>query len=105
MKIKAGVDITGCRAEILLAAIWLEQVFVEEKLDMVITSGTEGKHRAVHSAHYRGDAIDIRNYYWMISEVRIEKIAAKMQAVLKDDYWVLLEGSHFHVEYRPVYQA
>ena len=56
-------DITNCRQPILLAVITvIAPVFDEHNVDCVITSAAEiYKHSVKRSAHYRGDALDIRS--------------------------------------------
>ena len=63
-----------------------------------ITSACEGEHM-VGSKHYQGDALDFR-----VRATRKHERPALAEAVseaLGDDYDVVLEETHLHVEYDP----
>ena len=104
MYIKSSASIEGCRTEILIAAITIiEPIFNEFHVGLVITSGAEKyKHKAKRSAHYRGDAIDLRS-----RELSEEQQIAVLGLLINDlgpNFVVLLESNHFHVEFSPVYE-
>jgi hypothetical protein len=66
---------------------------------LVITSGLEGKH-CKNSRHYLGLALDLRNRD--LNKKDLFKILKELNIALGNDYQVLLESDHFHVEYDPV---
>jgi hypothetical protein len=66
--------------------------------DAVITSGREGKH-SEGSLHYRGCAVDLRTW-GMTPSVQREYVEV-LSEVLGDDFDVVLELTHVHVEYDP----
>ncbi len=96
--IKPGVRITGMRPEILLAAIAAERVYDEAGHDFTITACVDGKHMA-GSLHYAGAAIDVRTRD--ITAADVQKLIARIKACLADDFDVLLEVDHIHIEFQP----
>jgi hypothetical protein len=73
-------------------------------LDIVITSGVDGKHM-VNSDHYAGNALDVRS---KVFQDKDEKLwyASKVMEKLGKDYQFLLEfegkpNEHFHFQYHP----
>jgi hypothetical protein len=101
IKVKNGASIDNCRAPILLALIKIDPLYDALGLDCVVTSGSEKyKHSAHRSAHYRGDAIDLRSRELAEPEEMQEAIQEK----LGSDYVVLYETNHFHVHWSPVYK-
>jgi len=103
--IKEGANIDDCRAEILIAYITtITPVFRDHGKDALITSGSEPyKHSAKHSRHYSGDALDIRSRWF--SEPEKIAILTQLQNKLGEDFVVLLESTHFHIHYAPVYKG
>lgn len=105
MIVKKGVSIAGCRPEILIAAITIiDPVFKEFGEEGVITSGTEKyKHSVKRSAHYSGSALDFRHrfFVWQVKT----KVLEELKRRLGKHFVVVLESSHFHIHYAPVYEA
>ena len=104
MIVKKGVSLKGCRPEILIAAITvIAPIFARHERVAVITSGTEKyKHSAKRSAHYRGDALDFRSRLFRSIEKKVQ-IMDEIQEALGPDFVVVLESTHYHVHYAPVY--
>ena len=104
MQIKEGVSISGCNSEILVAAITIiDPVFKEFGEEGVITSGTEKhKHSAKRSRHYRGDALDWRHRFFVWSVKT--KVLEELKKRLGKHFVVVLESSHFHIHFAPVYE-
>ena len=104
---KRGVSIEGCNSGILIAAIRIEPLCAKYNNDLVITSGSEKyKHSAQRSAHYRGDAIDIRTKTTPKPD-RLKLLKA-IRRKLGPDYVVIHEGigkpyEHFHIHWSPVF--
>lgn len=96
MKIKEGVKVTGLRPELLLALMVAKDVWQAEGQELVITSVIDGKHSAT-SLHYAGQAADLR--IWGLADPA--KTAALLNESLGEDYDVLAEGDHIHVEWQP----
>ena len=66
--------------------------------EATVTSGTEGRHSVKRSAHYRGDAVDLRTWH-----VDGQEYADKLAEALGSDYVVLFEVDHVHLHWSPVY--
>lgn len=66
---------------------------------LVITSTIEGKH-CKGSKHYSGLAVDLRTKYF---KKKIQtQVSDKLSEALGEDFQVLLENDHIHVEYHPL---
>ena len=95
MLIKAGVDISRLRPEIRKRLNEIAVIVWEtEHEELVITSTYEGAH-SDGSLHYANLAIDIRRKKGQEYSYNEIKIA------LGDDYDVVLEADHIHIEYDP----
>lgn len=98
MTLKAGVRITGVKPETVLALIVCDGVYRSLGYEMVVTSVCEGKHSR-GSIHFVGMAFDLR-----ISNLRQESvpmIVSRMKDQLGQDFDVVLESDHVHVEFEP----
>lgn len=106
MIVKQGVSLEGCRPEILVAAITIiDPIFKKHERTAVITSGTEKiKHSAKRSAHYRGDALDFRSRFFPTVEKKVA-VMEELQEALGPNFVVVLESTHYHIHYAPVYEA
>ena len=102
IRIKAGVQLTGIRPEIVLAIFAASWVYSKYGKPLCITSGLDGKHSAT-SLHYAGQAVDLRTRH--LDKEVAESIAAELNAALGDHYDVILEANHIHVEFQPRYTA
>jgi len=95
MLIKAGVDISRLKPEIrkrlpgIAGIVWFCT-----KEEMVITSTYEGSH-SEGSLHYANLAVNIRR------KAEDETVYWKIKKYLFDDYDVILEADHIHIEYNP----
>ena len=98
LKIKPGVNLTGLANEMVIAAIVAEGLLAELSKDCVITSALDSKHSAT-SFHYRGGALDFRTRHLNNTQQKIFEEGLK--AALNNDYEVILEHNHMHVEYQP----
>ena len=105
MLLKDGVSIDGCRAEILIAAISIiAPLYKRYGHTLVITSGTEKvKHSVKRSRHYSGDALDLRHRFF--TDKAKHQILEELSLKLGDNFVILLERTHFHVHFAPVYEA
>lgn len=101
VEFKTGVNPSGLRQPIKDALPAINDVHksLSDGLNAVVTSTIEGKHSVPRSAHYRGDAVDLR-----IWDVDPEEYAAKLEEVLGKDFVVVLESTHVHVHWSPIYQ-
>jgi hypothetical protein len=96
--LKPGVRVAGIRPEVLLAVVAAERVFEEAGVDLVLTACVDGKH-SVGSLHYAGQAVDIRTRD-VPPEIR-QKLATRVRECVGEDYDVILEADHIHLEFQP----
>ena len=75
-------------------------VFQRHGLDAIITSGTDGTHRA-GSLHYAGKAFDFRRWEADAAGVTAA-LVDELKTALGPDYDVILESTHIHVEHDPI---
>ena len=101
MKFKTGVSPQGLRRPIREALPTIDEIHQDLSggKEAVVTSTTEGKHSVPRSAHYRGDAVDLRTWH-----VDPHDYAERIKAALGDDFVVLVEATHIHCHWGPVYQ-
>lgn len=99
--IKAGegaASIRGIKPEMCIAHTLLCFLFSRHQISVRLSCGTDGQHKTA-SLHYVGFAIDVslRN----VSQKLIAMLHAEMRSVLGDEFDVVREGTHFHVEFQP----
>lgn len=99
MKLKPGVIVQGISNEAIFGVLAAQAVYQKYGLDFVITSMLDGKHSS-KSKHYRGDAVDIRTRHIQNDNMKAQ-IVADIKSALGDDYDVILESTHIHLEYDP----
>lgn len=98
MQLKKGVRIIGLTPQMAMGNQIVASIFAAHGKNCVITSGADGKHSRA-SKHYSGNALDYRTRHLLASER--DKIAIDCKASLGDDFDVVLESNHLHVEYDP----
>lgn len=99
MYIKAGVKLAGIRPEMVIAMYVADTVF--QKLfgeELVLTEATGGVHGR-GSLHYVGQAIDIRTRD--LTKNDIAKLALEIRERLGEEYDVVIESDHIHIEFQP----
>jgi hypothetical protein len=95
MLIKAGVDISRLRPEIRKKLnLIANRVWAIEQKELVITSTYEGNH-SEGSLHYANLAVDIRR------AKNGNTVTSDLIGKLGDDYDIVLESNHIHIEYDP----
>lgn len=99
VRLKRGVSVFGIKNEMLVAVMAADHVWGRLGQELVITSGVEALHSKT-SRHYLGYAVDLRTRYF--TDENKKKARDMLAERLGDDYLVLLESDHIHVEYRPV---
>ena len=98
ISLKPGVRIVYLQGPALFAIERANEVYAAHgEPELVITSGTEGTH-SHGSLHYVGLAVDLR-----LPNDRTKCGAIKQELAnrLGEDFDVVLEASHFHVESQP----
>ena len=66
--------------------------------ESTVTYTTNGTH-SPNSLHYSGNAIDLR--VWGLTDAQLADWAQRIRDEIGDDYDVIDEGDHIHVEYDP----
>ncbi len=98
IKIKHGVNVQGLKPEILLAILIADPMFEAHGVDCVITSLLEGAHKP-GSFHYDGLAVDLRSRE--LTEGGKISVVTALRNALGDQYDVVLESTHIHIEFDP----
>jgi hypothetical protein len=99
MKIKPGVKIGLLKPQMVFALVIVDHIFWHEYgYRAVLTSGNDGKHKDT-SLHYKGYAVDIRRSD--IEREDIHSIHEDMVEALGKEFDVVLESTHWHIEYQP----
>ena len=93
-----GVKLSGLQPEMLEACDVAEAVYAYFDKDCIVTSGRD-PHHSDYSHHYKGLAIDLRTRH--LSATETIHIHEQLQMRLGDEYQVILETDHIHVEYDP----
>jgi hypothetical protein len=100
--IKAGVDLRGLQPQMVLAFFMIQTVYYRKGYVCTITSCSDGKH-GPNSLHYSGKALDIRTRNVM--PLDLPGIVKDIKESLGEQFDVVLEGDHIHVEFDPKDQA
>lgn len=98
MRIKAGVKLDKLQPQMSIVLINVESLWGMHGLEPTLTSGNDGKHR-VDSFHYVGLALDFRSRD--LSNTKALFFRDRLQERLGENYDVVLESDHFHIEYDP----
>lgn len=98
MRLKAGVRSIGIKPELLLAVMVSEAAYRELGHELVLTSLVDGRHSRA-SIHYSGGAADLR--IRNVPESQWQTLANMIRSRLGEDYDVVLESDHIHLEYQP----
>ena len=94
--IKNGVDLRGLTPQMAIAYTIATKCYGQ--YDCVITSASDGKH-GPNSLHYKGCALDLRTRH--LNGQQLQAIYAKLKESLGDQFDVVMEHDHFHIEHDP----
>jgi len=97
LRMKQGVSPKNIKPECILGMNLAASVFDDYGLDCIITSISEGRH-SERSRHYIGYAFDLRRRHIPNDEI-LALIHEHLICELGDEYAVILERTHFHVQY------
>ncbi len=84
----------------VLALIAADRVFACATWELTVTSVTDGKH-GTNSLHPKGQAVDLRTARAGIDQTEATRLAHKLRAVLNDQFDVVVEEDHIHLEFDP----
>jgi len=98
MRLKPGVRVQGMQPELMLAMVVANEVYKSHNIEFVVTSVVDGRHSHT-SLHYSGNALDCRTRD--MSRDLAEFVTKEIKEGLGDDYDVILESNHIHIEYQP----
>jgi len=99
IRFKDGVYIATLSPQMAIAAGIIDEIYALHGFEECwITSGDDGVH-SLGSKHYIGNALDFRTRD--IPEDLRANVAADAGRILGENYDVVLEGTHLHVEYDP----
>jgi hypothetical protein len=97
ISLKPGASLRGLRVEALLAFMVASSVMADMQLpDCVLTCATDSQHMP-GSLHYVGLAIDIRT----AGVPEPLKLVARLRTALNQEFDVVLESDHIHIEFQP----
>lgn len=102
IQFKQGLYLFGLQPEMLWALDVCESVWQEIGKNLTVTSTRWGDKHAWKSRHYSGLAVDLRTKD--LHEVEIRQVAEMAAERLGDEYDVVVESNHIHVEYDPKMQ-
>lgn len=100
--LKVGVRLDHLHRRMAIAIPRIAEVFDDCGYSCVITAGSDGVHSA-KSLHYHGRALDFRTRH--VPEHERQGIADLISLALGAEYDVILESTHIHVEWDPIFSA
>lgn len=101
IRIKPGVSIhpASVKTPEVMHILWVAQDTAPAEYNITVTSGCDGVHHA-KSKHYDGRAFDFRiRDFPVTADCSLATWVRRMQARLGDEYFVLLEKDHIHVQW------
>ncbi len=98
IQIKPKARVRGLQPEMILALTVASDVYSQYDVICVVTEGTGGKHSS-GSLHYVGLAVDLRTR--SIPPNLREPVAQQIRVALGEEYDVVLESDHLHIEFQP----
>ena len=96
--IKPGVKLLGVRPELIVGLMACQSIYQRHGIDFVITSVRDGKH-SHNSLHYSGQAADLRTR--QMSKGTAKQIVAEISTAVGNQFDVILESNHIHIEFQP----
>ena len=95
---KPGVKLNGVQSELAAALPVIASCYHSLDYDCIYTSVCDGVHSA-NSLHYVGLAVDCRTRHLRTAHIR--DIADLIEDALGNDWDVVVESDHIHVEFDP----
>ncbi len=97
LRFKEGVSITFTAQNQAICDAG-EKIYQQHGYACVVTAGSDGTHLPT-SFHYQHRALDLRTR--QIARADLPIIQRELQDELGQDYQVLIESDHFHIEHDP----
>lgn len=98
MILKPGVELLGLRPETLIGVLAAYHAYTQAGYELILTSVTDGTHSR-GSRHYVGCAFDCRRRH--VPDDVIHVIHGNIAEALGNQFDVVLESTHIHIEYDP----
>ena len=102
MRLKPGVSLRGVQPETVAGMLIADGVCNDRMYELVVTSTTDGKH-STGSLHYVGHAFDMRTRD--LSTRDAQALAGALRESLGQEFDVVVEKTHIHVEFQPKGEA
>lgn len=106
MQLKSNhVNLAGLSPQIVLALFIAEQVYQTFGREITITSLNDSVHSET-SLHYAGQAVDLRTQNPINGMKYFDdplEVVRRIKSRLNQDFDVMYEGDHIHIEYQPRY--
>jgi len=102
MRLKAGVRLVGVKPELVVGLTITDSIFSDYEQRLVVTAVVDGQHQS-GSLHYPGMAFDAR--IAGIPQPILERISAALKDGLGEDFDIVLELDHLHIEFQPKRRA
>ncbi len=98
LQFKAGVHLLGLRPEMVAAMNVVASIYQERNLDCVVTSAVDGQHGR-NSCHFKGCGLDFRTRN--VHPSARNGLTEAIKSALGNEFDVVLEKDHLHVEWDP----
>lgn len=92
------IDLAPMCAQMNTALNVLNEILSGYSKDCTITCGAEGKHSRT-SLHAAGRALDIRSRD--LAPLQQQQVKRAFNGALNNDFDIVIEKDHFHIEYQP----
>lgn len=100
-QLKQGVSLKGVSPQLQVGMMVALTVYFDERVPFVVTSVTDSVHSA-GSLHYAGAAFDARLPSRYADDTSIDRrVTELLQDSLGEEWDVVLEADHIHVEWQP----
>lgn len=96
--VKDGVKTEGIQPQLLDAILICTAVYIHAGQQITVTSICDGVH-SKNSLHYKGLAVDLRTRD--LKGITANQLAVRLRKALGNEYDVVVEKDHIHVEYDP----
>lgn len=100
MKFKQNTVVSSLHAQMALVLYHADLIHEELTGDeLTVTSVNDGRHMP-GSKHYTGEAVDLRT--WSLkNDQRVAEFIHRLATAIGDNFDIVLEPTHIHVEYDP----